>query len=139
MIIKTTYVADDGTIFETESACLQYEARKRTKYAQEVEFVNKLCKFFDTDGERLEADDVFNENKIYAVTIDCAPDDVEAIMNIFGDHFDDLYYALESSDFQTDCEVTLVYDWTGNSDGWKEIDYEQKTYLEFMKKVMGWA
>jgi hypothetical protein len=136
MTIKTTYVADDGTIFETESACLQYESRKRTKLAQEVEFVNKFCKFFDNDGEQLGIDEKFNENKIYAVTIDCAPGDVGTIMNIFGDHFNDLYYALEASDFQNDYKVTLVYDWTDDGRGWKEIDYEQKTYLEFMRKIM---
>ena len=64
-------------------------------------------------------------------------DEVDDVMTIFGKHFDDLYVALVSSGFQTNCEVILVYDWTGNGRNWFEIDCEKQEWFEFVSAVLG--
>lgn len=139
MRIQTNYIADDGTIFDSEAACIRYEDKKRAQENEELAILNKFCKFFDDKGNRIYLDEKFNESPIYAVTIDCAFADVQSIMDIFGNHFDELYFALEASNFQSDYKTILVYDWTNDNNGWKEIDCEQRDYLEFIKKVMGWG
>ena len=52
-------------------------------------------------------------------------------------HFDDLYFALTESNFQTNCEVILVYDWTGDGRDWFEIDYEKQEWFKFVSAVLG--
>lgn len=137
MKIKTSYVADDGTVFNTESECRDYEARTSKIIADELAVVHRVCKFFNTDGKQISLDYRFKETDVYGVRINCPADEVDDVMTIFGKHFDDLYFALESSDFQTNCEVVLVYDWTGDGRGWTEIDYEKQEWFKFISAVMG--
>lgn len=137
MRIKTSYVAEDGTEFNTESECRDYEARTGKIIADELATVNRLCKFFDSCGKQITLDYRFNESHVYGVRINCPADEVDDVMTIFGNHFDDLYFALESSDFQTNCRVILVYDWTSGGGGWSEIDYEEQEWLKFVSAVMG--
>lgn len=139
MIIKTSYVADDGTIFETEADCIQYEASKDRQIGEEVKLLNRVCKFFTSTGKQFEIDGTFNEHEIYGINISCSPDEVDDVLTAFGNHFDDLYFALQQSDFETNSEVVLTYDWTGNCSGWTEIEYDKQEYLKFMEKVLGWA
>ncbi len=137
MRIKTSYVADDGTEFDTESKCRDYEARTSKIIADELAVVHRVCKFFDAEGNQISLDYRFNESDVYGVRIHCPADEVDDVMTIFGNHFDDLYFALEGSSFQTNCEVILVYDWTGNGGGWSEIDYEKQEWFKFVSAVMG--
>ena len=136
MTIKTSYVADDGTIFSTESECVEYESRKSKQIADEVALLNRVCKFFDSSGSQFLIDGKFRETDVYGININCPVDEVDDVMTVLGNHFDDLYYALESSDFQTNSEVILVYDWTGSGHGWIEIDYEKQEWFSMVNKVM---
>lgn len=137
MRIKTSYVADDGTEFDTESKCRDYEAKTSKIIANELATVNRLCKFFNSGGQQISLDYRFNESDVYGVRIDCPADEVDDVMTIFRNHFDDLYSALESSDFQTNYEVILVYDWTDYGRGWSEIDYEKQEWFKFISAVVG--
>ena len=139
MTIKTSYVADDGTIFSTESECVEYESRKNKQIADEVALLNRVCKFFDSSGNQFLIDNKFRETDVYGINIKCPADEVDDVMTVLGNHFDDLYYALEASDFQTSSEVILAYDWTGSGHGWFEIDYEKQEWLSMINKVMGGA
>lgn len=136
MRIKTCYVADDGTEFEKESECRDYELRTSKVIADELAVVHRLCKFFNAEGKQISLDYRFNESDVYGVRIKCPADEVDDVMTIFGKHFDDLYFTLEGSDFQTNCEVILVYDWTGDGKGWSEIDYEKQEWHRFVSAVM---
>lgn len=139
MTIKTTYVADDGTIFETEAECVEYEVKKNKRIADEVAFLNRVCKFFDSSGKQFLIDHKFNEADVYGINLKCPADEVDDVQAVFGNHFDSLYYALEGSDFQTNCEVILVYDWTGSCCGWTEIDYEKQEWITMVNKVINGA
>ena len=136
MKIKTSYVADDGTEFDTESKCRDYEAKTSKVIADELAVVHRVCKFFNSEGKQIQLDYRFNESDVYGVRINCSANEVDDIMTIFGKHFDDLYFALASSDFQTNSEVILIYDWTGSGDGWLEIDYEKQEWFSMINKVM---
>lgn len=137
MKIKTSYVADDGTEFDTESKCRDYEAKTSKVIADELAVMHRVCKFFGSEGKQIQLDYRFNESDVYGVRINCSANEVDDVMTIFGKHFDDLYFALASSGFQTNCEVILVYDWTGSGHGWVEIDYEKQEWLNMANKVMG--
>ena len=137
MRIKTSYVADDGTEFNTESECRNHEAKISKVIANELATVNRLCKFSNSGGQQISLDYRFNESDVYGVRINCPADEVDDVMTIFGNHFDGLYFALEGSDFQTNCEVILVYDWTGSGHGWFEIDYEKQEWFAFISAVLG--
>lgn len=137
MKIKTSYVADDGTEFDTESKCRDYEAKTSKVIADELAAVHRVCKLFNSEGKQIQLDYRFNESDVYGVRINCPADEVDDVMTIFGKHFDDLYFALESSNFQTNCEVILVYDWTGNGAGWSEIDDEKKEWFKLVSAVLG--
>lgn len=137
MKIKTSYVADDGTEFDTESKCRDYEARTSKIIADELAVVHRVCKFFNSEGKPIQLDYRFNESDVYGVHINCPADEVDDVMTIFGKHFDDLYFALEGSNFQTNCEAILVYDWTSDGGGWFEIDYEKQEWFKFIFAVMG--
>lgn len=139
MRIKTSYVADDGTEFDTESKCRDYEAKTSKIIADELAIVHRVCKFFNSEGKQIQLDYRFNESDMYGVRINCSANEVDDMMAIFGKHFDDLYFALASSGFQTNSEVILVYDWTGSGDGWIEIDYEKQEWFSMVNKVMGRA
>jgi hypothetical protein len=139
MTIKTSYVADDGTIFSTEEECVEYEARKNKQITDEVALLNRVCKFFDSSGKQFLIDNKSRETDVYGINIKCPADEVDDVMTVLGNHFDDLYYALEASDFQTNSEVVLVYDWTGSGHGWLEIDYEKQEWFNMVNKVMGGA
>lgn len=137
MIIKTTYIANDGTPFATEQECLDYEASRDREIAHEVNFLNRVCKFFDTDGKQVKIDHTFNESNIYAVRIiHCTSDEADDVETIFRKYFNDLYYSLLDSDFGCNHEVILAYDWTDKGSGWTEIDHERKEWFEFLKKVL---
>lgn len=137
MRIKTCYVADDGTEFEKKSECRDYEARTSKVIADELAVVHRLCQFFNVEGQQISLDYRFNESDVYGVRIKCSAYEVEDVMCIFGKHFDDLYFALESSCFQTNCEVVLVYDWTGSGGGWCEVDLEKQEWVKFVSAVIG--
>lgn len=137
MRIKTSYVADDGTEFDTESKCRDYEAKTSKVIADELAVVHRVCKFFNDEGKQIQLDYRFDESDVYGVRINCPADEVDDVMTIFGKHFDDLYFALESSNFKINCEVILVYDWTGNCAGWSEIDDEKKEWFKLISAVMG--
>lgn len=137
MRIKTSYVADDGTEFDTESKCRDYEAKTSKVIADELAVVHRVCKFFNSEGKQIQLDYRFNESDVYGVRINCPADEVDDVMTIFGKHFDDLYFALADSGFQTNCEAILVYDWTGNGGGWSEIDCEKQEWFKFIFAVMG--
>lgn len=137
MKIKTSYVADDGTEFDTESKCRDYEAKTSKIIADELAVMHRVCKFFDSEGKQIQLDYRFNESDVYGVRINCSANEVDDVMTIFGKHFDDLYFALASSGFQTNCEVILVYDWTDSGHGWIEIDYEKQEWFNMANKVMG--
>ena len=137
MKIKTSYIANDGTEFDTESKCRDYEARTSKAMADELAVVHRVCKFFNDEGKQIQLDYRFNESDVYGVRINCPADEVDDVMTIFGKHFDDLYFALADSGFQNNCEVILVYDWTGNSAGWFEIDCEKQEWFKFIFAVLG--
>ena len=137
MRIKTCYVADDGTEFDKESECRDYEARTSKIIADELKLISKVCQFFDAKGNQIQLDYRFNESEVYGVRIKCPVDEVDDVVTIFGNHFDDLYYNLESSSFQTNCEVVLVYDWTGSGTGWCEVDLEKQEWVKFVSAVIG--
>lgn len=136
MTIKTSYVAEDGTIFDTEEECVKYESRKNKQISDEVALLNRVCKFFDSTGKQFLIDSRFKETDVYGINIKCPADEVGDVMTALGNHFDDLYYALQASDFQINSEVILVYDWTGSGDGWLEIDYEKQEWFSMVNKVM---
>lgn len=136
MTIKMSYVADDGTVFNTESACVEYETRKLKKDVDTVTLLNRVCKFYRSEGDRFQIDTTFKETDIYGINLKCSVDEIEEVMSAFGSHFDDLYFALESSDFQCDGEAILVYDWTGSGRGWMEIDLEHQEWFSMVAKVM---
>ena len=137
MKIKTSYVADDGTEFDTESKCRDYEAKTSKVIADELAVMHRVCKFFNSEGKQIQLDYRFNESDVYGVRISCSADEVDNVMTIFGKHFDDLYFALASSNFQTNCEVILVYDWTDYGRDWFEIDCEKQEWFKFIFAVMG--
>lgn len=137
MKIKTSYVADDGTEFDTESKCRDYEAKTSKVIADELAVVHRVCRFFNSEGKQIQLDYRFNESDVYGVRINCLADEVDNVMTIFGKHFDDLYFALASSSFQTNCEVILVYDWTDYGRDWFEIDYEKQEWFKFVSAVLG--
>ena len=137
MRIKTSYVADDGTEFDTESKCRDYEAETSKVIADELAVVHRVCKFFNAEGKQIQLDYRFNESDVYGVHINCSADEVDNVMTIFGKHFDDLYFALASSSFQTNCEVILIYDWTDYDRDWFEIDYEKQEWFKFVSAVLG--
>lgn len=137
MRIKTSYVADDGTEFDTESKCRDYEAKTSKVIADELAVVHRVCKFFNSEGKQVQLDYRFNESDVYGVRINCPANEVDDVMTIFGKHFDDLYFALTESNFQANCEVILVYDWTGDGRDWFEIDYEKQEWFKFISAVMG--
>lgn len=137
MKIKTSYVAEDGTEFNTEKECRDYEAKTSEVIANELAVMRRVCKFFNSEGKQIQLDYRFDESNVYGVRINCLADEVDDVMTIFGKHFDDLYFALESSNFLTSCEVILVYDWTGNNAEWYELDYEKQEWFKFICAVMG--
>ena len=137
MRIKTSYVADDGTEFDTESKCRDYEAKTSKVIADELAVMHRVCRFFNSEGKQIQLDYRFNESDVYGVRINCPADEVDDVMTIFGKHFDDLYFALASSSFQTNCEVILVYDWTDYGRDWFEIDYERQEWFKFVSAVLG--
>ena len=137
MKIKTSYVADDGTEFDTESKCRDYEAKTSKAIADELAVVHHVCKFFNSEGKQIQLDYRFDESDVYGVRINCPAEEVNKVMTIFGKHFDDLYFALADSGFQTNCEVILVYDWTGDGRDWFEIDDEKQEWFKFIFAVMG--
>lgn len=136
MTIKMSYVADDGTVFKTEQECVEYETRKLKKDVETVTLLNRVCKFYRSEGDRFQIDTTFKETDIYGINLKCSVDEIEEVMSAFDSHFDDLYFALESSDFQCDGEVILVYDWTGSGRGWMEIDLEHQEWFSMVAKVM---
>lgn len=136
MTIKMSYVADDGTIFKTEQECVEYEARKLKKDAETAALLNRVCKFYRSEGERFQIDTTFKETDIYGINLKCSVDEIEKVMSAFGSHFDDLYFALEASDFQCNGEAILVYDWTGSGHGWTEVDCEKQEWFSMVNKVM---
>lgn len=137
MKVKTSYVADDGTEFDTEEECMKYESKKNKQISDEVAILNRVCKFFDSSGKQFLIDSKFKETDVYGINIKCPADEVDDVMTIFGKHFDDLYFALASSGFQTNSEVILVYDWTGSGYSWIEIDYEKQEWFKFVSAVLG--
>lgn len=137
MKIKTSYVADDGTEFDTESKCRDYEAKTSKVIADELAIVHRVCKFFDSEGKQIQLDYRFNESDVYGVRINCPANEVDDVMTIFGKHFDDLYFALASSGFQINCAVILVYDWTDYGRDWFEIDCEKQEWFKFVSAVLG--
>lgn len=137
MKIKTSYVADDGTEFDTESKCRDYEAKTSKVIADELAVMHRVCRFFNSEGKQIQLDYRFNESDVYGVRINCSADEVDNVMTIFGKHFNDLYFALASSSFQTNCEVILVYDWTDYGRDWFEIDYEKQEWFKFVSAVLG--
>ena len=136
MKIKTSYVADDGTEFDTESKCRDYEAKTSKVIADELAVMHRVCKFFNSEGKQIQLDYRFNESDVYGVHINCSADEVDNVMTIFGKHFNDLYFALASSSFQTNCEVILVYDWTDYGRDWFEIDCEKQEWFKFIFAVL---
>lgn len=136
MVIK--YEARDGQVFFDESACFAYEAQLDKKQDETVAMLNRLCKFFDTEGNPIAIDskDENLESNIYGIVIKhCTDEEKDAILFTFGQMFDDLYCALRDSDFDCENEVILVYDWTSNR-GWTELDWEKQDYHRFIEKVM---
>lgn len=136
MTIKMSYVADDGTVFKTEQECVEYEARKLKKDVETVTLLNRVCKFYRSEGDRFQIDTTFKETDIYGINLKCSVDEIEEVMSAFGSHFDDLYFALEASNFQCKGEAILVYDWTGSGHGWMEIDLERQEWFSMVAKVM---
>ena len=136
MIIKMSYVADDGTVFKTEEECVEYETRKLKKDVDTATLLNRVCKFYRSDGDRFQIDTTFKETDIYGINLKCSVDEIEEVMSAFGSHFDDLYFALEASDFQCNGEAILVYDWTGSGRGWMEIDLEHQEWFNMVAKVV---
>lgn len=139
MIIKTSYIADDGTEFPTEAECVKYEAGKNKQTIQDIELLNRVCRFFNSSGVAFHIDSTFDESRIYGVRIKCSTDEVYDVLETFRQHFDDLYWALNASDFGVNSEVVLAYDWVHDSGSWKEIDYDEKEWVSFLQKVLGWA
>lgn len=126
-----------GQIFFDEVSCLAYEAQLDKEHDEAITTLNRLCKFFDTDGNPIILDNKENpESNIYGVVIkNCSDKEKDTILFIFGQLFDDLYHALNDSNFNCENEITLVYDWT-SSRGWTELDWEKKDYHKFIAKIM---
>lgn len=138
MIIKTSYVADDGKPFDTEEECVAYEKMLNAGIMNDVQILNRTCKFFTSTGREFQIDSEFKESEIYGARISCTPDEVEEVCDVFQRRFDDLHFALSQSDFALNSEAFLVYDWTGSCSGWGEIDYDTQEFLRLSMKVMGW-
>ena len=139
--MKIQYVSEDGVVFNTKDECEAHEKSINRASEADAQFLNNICHFYDSHGKEISITTLFEEGSIYGLRIDAVrltSDQIPDVMQAFGRHFDDLYYALEASSFRDDGEVVLVYDWTGNSNGWKEIDYEQKEWFLFLKKVLNW-
>lgn len=139
MIIKTSYVANDGTVFDNEKSCVDYEARQHAKAQDELRVLNRLCVFYNSEGEVIKMTERFDESDVYGVHIKCSADEVDLVEQVFGAHFDTLYYTLMDSDFRMNHEVILAYDWVGSGNGWKEIDYEQQEWISMVSKILKWA
>lgn len=135
--MKIKYEAKDGQVFFDEVSCLAYEAKLDKEQDEAMATLNRLCKFFDTDGNRFSLDDKENpEANIYGVVIkNCTDEERDTILYVFSQLFDDLYQALFDSDFDCNNEVILVYDWTSNR-GWTELDWEKQDYHKFITKVL---
>lgn len=135
--MKIKYEAKDGQVFFDEASCLAYEAQLDKERNEAIDMLNRLCKFFDTDGNPLIIKEEENpETNIYGVVIKhCSDEEKETILFLFGQLFDDLYQALSFSDFTSENEVTLVYDWTTNN-GWTELDWEKQDYHKFVTKIL---
>lgn len=135
--MRIKYEAKDGQVFFDEASCLAYEAKLEKERNEAIDTLNRLCKFFDTDGNPITINDGENpESDIYSVVIKhCSDEEKRTILFLFGQLFDDLYHALSSSDFDCENEVTLVYDWT-TSNGWTELDWEKKDYHSFVAKIL---
>ena len=135
--MKIKYEAKDGQVFFDEASCLAYEAKLDKEQDEAMATLNRLCKFFDIDGNRFSLDDKKNpEANIYGVVIkNCTDEERDTILYVFGQLFDDLYQALFDSDFDCNNEVVLVYDWTSNR-GWTELDWEKQDYHKFITKVL---
>lgn len=136
--MKIKYEAKDGQVFLDEASCLAYEAKLDKEQDEAMATLNRLCKFFDTDGNRFSLDDKENpEANIYGVVIkNCTDEERDTILYVFGQLFDDLYQALFDSDFDCNNEVVLVYDWTFNQGCWTELDWEKQDYHKFITKVL---
>lgn len=135
--MKIKYEAKDGQVFFDEASCLAYEAKLNKERNEAIDTLNRLCKFFDTDGNPLIVKEGENpEADIYGVVIKhCSDEEKKTILFLFGQLFDDLYQALSFSDFDSENEVTLVYDWT-TSNGWTELDWEKQDYHKFVTKIL---
>lgn len=135
--MKIKYEAKDGQVFFDEASCLAYEAKLEKEHNEAIDTLNRLCKFFDTDGNPITIKDGENpESDIYGVVIkNCSDEEKETILFLFGQLFDDLYHALHYSNFDSKNEVTLVYDWT-TSNGWTELDWEKQDYHKFIAKIL---
>lgn len=135
--MKIKYEAKDGRVFFDEASCLAYEAKLDKEQSEAMATLNRLCKFFDTDGNRFFLDDKENpEANIYGVVIkNCTDEERDTILYMFGQLFDYLYQALSGSDFDYNNEVILIYDWTSNQ-GWTELNWERQDYHKFITKVL---
>lgn len=140
MTIKTIFVANDGKEFSTEAECTRYENSQDRQRIEEAAFLNRVCKFFNAEGEQIVLNTEFKEEDIYGVVIYCSMDEVHDVRTTFGNHFDSLYYALEASSFGSNCsEVVLAYKWFGEYSNWCEIEYDEREWYSFIKKVLEWA
>lgn len=140
--MKPIFRADDGTLFDTAEECLAHEQYLDRRSWEQCQLLNRGCQFFTSKGSRFILDTHFKESEIYGIHIPegaYSPDEWDEVQQAFDDHFDNLKYALASSDFGINGCVILVYDWTDNCVGWTEIDYDKKEFLCFVKKVMGWG
>ena len=135
--MKIKYEAKDGQVFFDKESCLAYEAKLDKEQDEAIATLNRLCKFFDTDGNRFSLNDKENpEADIYGVVIkNCTDEERDTILYVFSQLFDDLYQALFNSDFDCNNEVVLVYDWTSNR-GWTELDWEKQDYHKFITKIL---
>lgn len=135
--MKIKYEAKDGQVFFDKASCLAYEAQLDKERNEAIDILNRLCKFFDTDGNSLIIKEGENpEADIYGVVIKpCSDEEKQTILFLFGQLFDDLYQALSCSSFDSENEVTLVYDWS-TSNNWTELDWEKQDYHKFVTKIL---
>ncbi len=126
MIEKTMYIANDGTTFEDEEDCREYEAR------MEFSDILQSVILFSEDGEVINFEnnlDAFYEalDEAIFIRIPSSLKD-ERIKN-----FSDTVYELDGKPFPT---TTGLYRWDYNMDEWVSFKAETHRLIEMWEPML---
>lgn len=126
MIEKTVYIADDGTTFEREEDCREYEAR------MEFSDILQSVTLFSEDGKIINF-----KNSLFAFCE--ALDDAVFILipSYLRDerikYFSDTVSELDGKLFPT---TTGIYRWDYNVDGWFSFKEEIQHFMENWESIL---